>query len=190
MQFTKYIRWIEKYPSSSKNKHQHYNINIAIEIMMDLKIGLYLFFMGHGFSASITSSRMSESQCIGSLTIGHEDEDRTVKYINLHGVRTHYPNLRRGFPIIRRHIISHVEVVGNCCWELYPERMFKGSRQSIFPGGGWIHPNFQVVSIKKMECWILGNAILIRLKTPKYDSEGESNVKFTLNLSTTVYIYI
>ena len=120
--------------------------------MMDLKIGLYLFFMGHGFSASITSSRMSQSQCVGSLTIGHEDEDRTVKYINLHGVRTHYPNLRRGFPIIRRHIISHVEVVGNCCWELYPERMFRGSRQSIFPGGGWIHPNFQVVSIKKMEC--------------------------------------
>ena len=120
--------------------------------MMNLKIGLYLFFMGHGFSASITSNRMSESHCIGSLTIAHEDEDRTVKYINLHGVRTHYPNLRRGFPIIRRHIISHVEVVGNCCWELYPDRMFKGSRQSISPGGGWIHPNFQLVSIKKMEC--------------------------------------
>ena len=155
MQFTKYIWWVKKYSSSSKYKHQHYIINIAIEIMMDLKIGLYLFFMGHGFSASITSSRMSESQCIGSLTIGHEDEDRTVKYIHLHGVRTHYPNLRRGFPIFRRHIISHVEVVGNCCWELYPGRMFKGSRKSIFPGGDWIHPNFQVVSIKKMECWIL-----------------------------------
>ena len=187
-QFTKYIRWIKKYPSSSKNKHRYYNINIAIEIMINLKIGLYLFFMGHGFFASITSSRMSESRCIGSLTIGHEDEDRAVKYINLHGVRTHYPNLRRGFPIIRRHIISSVEVVGNCCWELYPDRMFKGSRQSIFPGGGWIHPNFQVVSIKKMECWILWNSILIRLKRLKYDPDGEWNVKFTLNLSTTVHI--
>ena len=120
--------------------------------MMSLKIGLYLFFMAHGFSATITSSRMSESHCIGSLTIGHEYEDRNVKYINLQGVRTQYPNLRRGFPIVRTQIISHVEVVGNCCWEPYPDRMFKGSRQSIFPGGGWIHPNFQVVSIKKMEC--------------------------------------
>ena len=113
---------------------------------------LNLFLIAYGVSAFVTSSKNSESQCIGSLTIGREDEDRTVKYINLHGVRTHYPNLRRGFPIIRRHIISHVEVVGNCCWELYPDRMFKGSRQSISPGGGWIHPNFQLVSIRKMEC--------------------------------------
>ena len=44
---------------------------------------LYLFLTAYGVSAFVTSSKNSESQCIGSLTIAHEDVLRNVKYLSL-----------------------------------------------------------------------------------------------------------
>ena len=116
---------------------------------------LYLFLVAHGVSAFVTSSKNSESQCIGSLTIAHEDVLRNVKYISLKGHRKTYPNVRKGHPALRRNIISHVEVIGNCCWELYPKRKFRGKKQSIFPTGSLTFPDFQPVSIRKGECSII-----------------------------------
>ena len=113
---------------------------------------LYLFIIGYGASASMTSAITGDSNCMGSLNIAHEDELRNLNYITLDGFRTGYPNLRRGFPVIRRNVISHLEVFGSCCWELYPERMFKGEKQFVFPGGSRIFPDFQPVSIKKKKC--------------------------------------
>ena len=116
---------------------------------------LNLFLIGCGVSAFVTSSKNSESQCIGSLTIAHEDVLRNVKYISLKGHRKIYPNVRKGHPALRRNIISHVEVIGNCCWELYPKRKFRGKKQSIFPTGDLTFPDFQPVSIRKGECTII-----------------------------------
>ena len=116
---------------------------------------LYFFLIGCGVSAFVTSSKNSESQCIGSLTIAHEDVLRNVKYISLKGHRKTYPNVRKGHPALRRNIISHVEVIGNCCWELYSKRKLRGKKQSIFPTGSLTFPDFQPVSIRKGECSII-----------------------------------
>ena len=129
------------------------NIFFEIGRMVAVLEILYLFLLGYGASASMTSAITGHSDCMGSLNIAHEDELRNLNYLTLEGFRTSYPNLRRGFPVIRRNVISHLEVLGSCCWELYPERMFKGEKQFVFPGGSKIFPDFQPVSIKKMECW-------------------------------------
>ena len=128
------------------------NIFFEIGRMVAVLEILYLFLLGYGASASMTSAITGHSDCMGSLNIAHEDELRNLNYLTLEGFRTSYPNLRRGFPVIRRNVISHLEVLGSCCWELYPERMFKGEKQFVFPGGSKIFPDFQPVSIKKMEC--------------------------------------
>ena len=94
----------------------------------------------------------SESECTGSLTIAHEDDRRNIHYLSLVGHRTQYPNIKRGFRILRRNIISHLEVFGNCCWELYPDRKFRGKKQIISPGGDIIYPDFPPTSIKKVHC--------------------------------------
>ena len=107
-----------------------------------------------GAFALVSNSIDSESHCMGSLTIAHEDDFRNVNYLNLEGHRTDYPNLKRGFPIVRRNAISHIEIIGNCCWELYEGRKYRGQKQILSPGGNLIYPDFQPVSIKKMECVI------------------------------------
>ena len=103
-------------------------------------------------SAMVLNSISSGSSCIGSLKIAHEDELRNVGYIRLEGNRSSYPNIKRGYPIIRRNTISNVEIFGNCCWELYLDRKFKGEKQHISPGGSEIYPDFQPLSIKRLEC--------------------------------------
>ena len=103
-------------------------------------------------SSRPTNSIGSESHCTGSLTIAHEDESQNVGYLNLEGRRTHYPNIRRGFPIIRSRTISHVELSGNCCWELYSHHKFRGHKQTVFPGEDLTYPDFQPISLRKLEC--------------------------------------
>jgi hypothetical protein len=99
-----------------------------------------------------TNAIGSEEHCIGALNIAHEDDLRNINYLSLEGHRTKYPNIKRGFPIIRRNTISHVEIYGNCCWEFYPDRKFRGEKQTIFPGSNLIYPDFQPNSIMKLEC--------------------------------------
>merc|ERR1712141_809618 len=103
-------------------------------------------------SSRPTNAIASKSNCVGSLNIAHEDEYRNIDYLILKGSRTHYPNFKRGFPIMRRNAISHVEIYGNCCWEFYPQRKFKGDKQTIFPGSNTIYPDFQPNSIMRLEC--------------------------------------
>ena len=103
-------------------------------------------------SAIVLNSVSSRSSCIGSLKIAHEDELRNVGYIQLEGNRNSYPNIRRGYPVIRRDTISNVEIFGNCCWELYVDSKFKGEKQHVSPGGSTIYLDFQPLSIKRLEC--------------------------------------
>ena len=87
------------------------------------------------------------------MTIAHVDERQNINYIYLNGQKTHYPNIRRGFEILRRRDISHVELSGDCCWELYSEHHFGGHKQTILPEeDGRIYLDFQPVSLKKLEC--------------------------------------
>ena len=103
-------------------------------------------------SSRPTSSVDSEAQCRGSMTIAHEDESQNVNYISLEGHRKRYPDIRRGFPIIRTRTISHIELSGNCCWELYSHHRIRGHKQTLFPGEDLVYPDFQPISLKRLEC--------------------------------------
>ena len=107
-----------------------------------------------GSQGRITNSIDSESRCRGSLTIAHVDENQNIKYINLEGRKTRYPNIRRGFEILRDTEILHVQLSGDCCWELYSRRHFTGHKRKILPGEeGMITLDFQPISLKRMECY-------------------------------------
>jgi hypothetical protein len=86
------------------------------------------------------------------LVISYEDEDANIDILTLEGQGNDYPNIRRGFPVMRSNSVSHIETFGNCCWKIYPERRFEGDGQIIFPGSGTIYVDFQPISIKKLEC--------------------------------------
>ena len=119
------------------------------KVSKDVSMSSYLF---PGASATFSSLSSSESHCIGALNIAHENDLEQVGYLSLEGYRSHYPNIQRGFPLIRRTTISYVEIIGNCCWELYIDKKFKGEKQVITPGGNIIYPDFQPLSIKRLEC--------------------------------------
>ena len=103
-------------------------------------------------SAFVTYATDNDLSCIGSMDISYEDEEGNIDILTLQGQRTSYPNLRRGFPVMRLNSISHINVGGNCCWKIYPERLFDGEPQFIFPGSGTVYVDFQPISIKKLEC--------------------------------------
>ena len=103
-------------------------------------------------SALVNYGSRAESQCIGTFIIAHEDDLNNINFLGIEGPRRAYPNIGRGFPAIRTHTITYIEVQGNCCWEIYPSPMFRGEKQVIFPGGDATYPDFQPVSVKKVEC--------------------------------------
>ena len=102
--------------------------------------------------ASFINNIESDAHCIGSLIIGHEDEDWNINYLRIEGYPYRYRNIRRRFPVIRVNVVSTIEIIGNCCWELYSGLNFKGERQTIFPTGEEIFVDFQPFSIKRLEC--------------------------------------
>ena len=105
-----------------------------------------------GASAMISKSSISGNYCIGTLTIVHTQERGNIEYVTLKNKRSHYPNIQRGFPIMRRRAVSYMETTGDCCWEFYTKRRFKGARQLLFPGEDTFRPDFKPASIKKLKC--------------------------------------
>ena len=104
--------------------------------------------------SSNTNAIDSESLCKGSLNITHVDENQNIDYINLEGRKYRYPNIRRGYHILRETEILHVQLSGDCCWELYSRHHFAGHKRTILPGEeGMITLDFQPISLKKMECY-------------------------------------
>ena len=103
-------------------------------------------------AALVSNSFHSESHCIGSLLIGHEDDVGNIHYLSVEGYRTSYPNLMRGYPVLRRNTISTIEIVGNCCWKIYPDRNLRGEEHVIFPGENILYTDFQPLSVRKLEC--------------------------------------
>ena len=104
--------------------------------------------------SSNTNAINSKSLCRGSLNITHVDENQNINYINLEGRKTRYPNIRRGYEILRETEILHVQLSGDCCWELYSRHHFTGHKRTILPGEeGRITLDFQPISLKRMECY-------------------------------------
>ena len=128
--------------------------------MFDLLLGvLPNNHLHHGFlfpaaSALFTKTAVSKSSnaCMGSLTIGHEDDQGNLEYVTLRNQRSRYPNILRGYPMMRRSGNCYMETTGNCCWQLYKKRNFTGESQILFPGEPTFYPDFKPASIKKIEC--------------------------------------
>ena len=99
-----------------------------------------------------TYTAVSENTCMGSLTIGHVHDRGKLESVTLQNKRSRYPNIQRGFPIMRRRESFYMETTGNCCWEFYMKRNFKGESQILFPGEDTFFPDFKPASIKKSEC--------------------------------------
>ena len=102
-----------------------------------------------------TATKQAKTECIGSLTIEHEDDEYNVGSIDLDGPRPKYPNLRLGFPILRRTTVSKLTLIGNCCWEIYERSQLKGEKEIIHKEvtqEGTFIPNFQPVSIRRTVC--------------------------------------
>ena len=61
-------------------------------------------------------------------------EKTNAKNITLGGERQEYPNLKKGFPVLRTNIVLHVEAYGCVCWKAYDRPRFAGINATIFPG--------------------------------------------------------
>ena len=103
-------------------------------------------------TAMVTNTFKAKSTCAGSLLLAYEDHDKNIDVLSIEGDRTSYPNIRRGFPEIRKNTVAYIEVFGDCCWAIYAEREFGGEKQLIYPGEGEVYIDFQPISIKKIEC--------------------------------------
>ena len=115
-------------------------LNIILHLLCPSALGMVAFGIA------------SDSSCHGSLVLGYEDDQFNLNFLRLDGSRDTYRNIKRGFPHIKGHTISTIEVHGNCCWELYPRRGFQGEYQVAYPEEGVIYIDFQPGSIRKKEC--------------------------------------
>ena len=100
----------------------------------------------------ISRSSSSETNCNGQLLIAYEDMIGNINYVTLEGPRSQYPNIRKGYPVIRANIVSHFDIFGDCCWEIFPTRRFRGDKHVIYPSGDVLYTDFQPMSIKKVDC--------------------------------------
>ena len=76
------------------------------------------------------------TQCDASLSIRHAHESSIVEYedLNLGGKRQEYPNLKKGYSLLRENVVLHVESFGCACWEMFDLPRFRGESELIEPG--------------------------------------------------------
>ena len=92
--------------------------------------------------------------CIGSLKIVHANKRDLGNFQTLllggnggRGKDGAYKNIKR---VIKRNIVIQMETLGNCCWEIYAKRTFKGRKQHIYLGESF--PEIKPVLAKKLLC--------------------------------------
>ena len=100
-----------------------------------------------------TEVKGASRSCGGSLKIVHAKENDlgNPKDITLGGKREEYQNVKRGFPVLKKNIVLHVEAYGCVCWEIYDNPRFAGNKEEITPGDRQ-YVKFTPASIKKVEC--------------------------------------
>ena len=115
-------------------------------------IAIIFLFTPNKTLGLISRSSSSEINCNGQLLIAHEDMIGNIHYITLDGPKSQYPNIRKGYPAIRSNAVSHFDIFGDCCWEIYPIRRFRGDKHVIYPSGDVLYTDFQPMSIRKVDC--------------------------------------
>ena len=95
--------------------------------------------------------------CVGSLKIVHANKRNLGNLRDLllsgnggRGKEGAYPNIKRGFPIMKKDIVIYMEMLGDCCWELYDKREFEGKKQYIQYYQTF--PEIQPASVKRISC--------------------------------------
>ena len=102
-------------------------------------------------------AKIGTQSCGGSLNIIHANEYDLGNFQHLllagdggRNKRGSYPNLKRGFPVIKRNMVIRMETLGDCCWEIYAKRKFEGEQQYIHHGKHF--PEIKPASVKKVPC--------------------------------------
>jgi hypothetical protein len=101
----------------------------------------------------IFETKEIDHDCGGSLTITHAKEYDVADYesIRLGGDRLEFPNLKRGFPVLKETVVLHVEANGCNCWEVYDNPHFVGDKEDVVPGDRH-YLNVRTGSVRKVEC--------------------------------------
>ena len=121
--------------------------------MFDLKVIWVLFVFVPLTYGKVTYGVTPTSHCTGSISIAYEDDDNNVATLHLEGHRKNYPNIRNRFPVIKQTVVTYIEVLGGCCWQIYSKRKFRGETQIVYPTEDHFYPDFQPVSLKrKIDC--------------------------------------
>ena len=94
-----------------------------------------------------------DKECTGSLILNHSSQELLGNYHRLYlSEKDEYKNIRRKFPILKNNIIVGMNVVGTCCWEVFPTRKHKGDTSEVlFPDTNYL-PKFQIISARKTIC--------------------------------------
>ena len=101
----------------------------------------------------IFATKEIDTDCGGSLRISHAKQYDLAEGndIRLGGKRKDYPNLRKGFRVLRENVVLHVEAYGCDCWEIYNNPHFRGKKEDIVPGYRH-YLNVRTGSIRKIVC--------------------------------------
>ena len=92
-------------------------------------------------------------KCTGSLVLKHSNYDSLGNYRKIIlSQKDEYLNVRKVFPVLKKHIIHGLNAEGTCCWELFSRPKHRGKKvQTIWPGEVYL-PEFQVISAKRNIC--------------------------------------
>ena len=108
--------------------------------------------------ASKERSECNNPEVVSALQIKHVNSEDLLDngVISLPSKKSpdkeEYKNLKKGFPILGKHIVTKVEAFGSCfCWKLYSDTSFKGEVKLISEGGE-IELEFNLGSIKRVTC--------------------------------------
>ena len=94
-----------------------------------------------------------DDKCTGSLILKHSNSESLGDYRNIRlSEKDEYINIRKKFPVLKENVIHGLQADGDCCWELFARKKYRGKKvQTIWPGELYL-PEFQVISAKRKIC--------------------------------------
>ena len=93
-----------------------------------------------------------KENCEGALKLYHTSKifQNNFKEITKLEKYSKYPDVQRG--LLKNQIILRIESVGNCCWNVFEKRIFRGRKVKIEKGFNDSFNNFPPGSFEKVDC--------------------------------------